>query len=188
VKHFARVSVMGTLLASCAGIASAGTDARDIEASLTGCWTGVLQYRDYQSDRTFDIPLRTRIVAVPDRLSFVRTSVFDDGPARKVHITTLTQFSPTGDRATYASSRAGQPMELTSDQVEVRSFEDSAHWTEVYSRVDLDGEKKSDIVVEVVRDGETLTSEKRVRNLDDPSKTFRVRNRTVLKRLATCPE
>ena len=77
---------------------------------------------------------------------------------------------------------------MTSDAVSVTRFDDATHWAELYTRTGLDDEKPSEITVEVTRDGDTLTTEKRVRNLDDPSKTVRFRNRTVLKRLPGCGE
>jgi len=170
------------------GVAAPAPGAIEIETTLAGCWTGVLQYRDYPSDRLFDIPLSTKIRAIADGHTFVRESRFDDRPRRQVYITALTQFSAEGDRVAFASSRLGEPIEVTSDAVSVTRLDDATHWAEVYTRTGLDDEKPSDITVEVTRDGDTLTTEKRVRNLDDPSKTVRLRNRTVLKRLPGCGE
>ena len=76
------------------GVAAPAPGAIEIETTLAGCWTGVLQYRDYQSDRLFDIPLSTKIRAIADGHTFVRESRFDDGPRRQVYITALTQFRP----------------------------------------------------------------------------------------------
>jgi hypothetical protein len=181
------LSLFVTLLPSF-GLAAAVTSAVDLEATLTGCWSGVLQYRDYQSNRMVELPMHTKIVAVGDHRTFLRESGFDDGANKIVYITTLTQFSPTGDSVTYATSRAGTPLELTTEEVVVETVRDSAHWREQYRRVGLDGDTESDIRVDVTRDGERLVSEKHVKGVGEPVEAFQLRNRTELHRLTACEE
>lgn len=61
----------------------------ELQRSLTGRWNGALGYRDYQTNELFEIPVSTTIVQVPDGVTQVRTSLFDDGPANPVWITSV---------------------------------------------------------------------------------------------------
>jgi hypothetical protein len=159
-----------------------------LEATLTGCWSGTLQYRDYQSNQMVDLPVNTRISAVGDHRTFVRESRFDEGAKRMVYITTLTQFSRAGDAVTYVSSRIGSPLELTTDEVVVESVTDLTHWHEQYRRVGLDGDAESDIRVDVTRDGDRLVSEKYVKGVGEAADALQLRNRTDLRLLTQCED
>jgi len=177
-----------SVLLPVASLGAPVVNSAEIEAGLEGGWLGALHYKDYQSNRMFDLPIYTQIMAIGDHRTFVRKSRFDDGPKRKVYITTLTQFSSAGDKVFYASSRVGNDFEITTDDVVVESYQDATHWRELYQRVDIDGDQKSNIRVQVTRDGDKLISEKQVKGIDEPADAFKFRNQSELHLMPTCDE
>ena len=49
-------------------------------ASQVGEWTGKLEYRDYQADRWFGLPMRVSVTDGGDGVTQIRVADFDDGP------------------------------------------------------------------------------------------------------------
>jgi hypothetical protein len=81
----------------------------DLEQSLTGNWTGVLEYRDYSEPAT-----STKRVQLPTWLSITPANsaqtwhyLYDDGPTKTVEETDTITFDPTG--STYTESDNGKP-------------------------------------------------------------------------------
>jgi hypothetical protein len=86
--------------------------ATDLRAGLAGAWSGALGYRDYQSNQLFEIPVTTTIEQVPDGLTQIRRSLFDDGPDKPVWITTVSLDDRAAGTVTSAAYRAGRAVEL----------------------------------------------------------------------------
>lgn len=154
-----------------------------LQQGLAGRWTGALGYRDYQTDALFEIPVSTTVVQVPDGLTQVRTSLFDDGPARPVWITTTSLQDEAGGTVTSASYRAGRPVELSLERVRVADWRDDSHWTLVYDSVAEDDDQPAEIRVTETRDGDSLLSVKTVRPVGADDSAWRFRNQTRLTRV-----
>ena len=173
------------LLALAAGPAFAQTppSPTDLRAGLAGDWTGALGYRDYQSDRLFEIPVRTTIEALPDGATIVRRSLFDDGPANPVWITTVSLDDPEAGASTSASFRRGRAPELSTETMRVEAWRDPEHWTIVYSQTGEDDDAPADIRVTETRAGDDLTAVKDVRPVGAGEDAWRFRNQTRLTRV-----
>ncbi|WP_298097078.1 hypothetical protein [Brevundimonas sp.] len=148
-----------------------------------GRWSGALGYRDYQSDRLFEIPVTTTIVQVADGLTQIRTSLFDDGPDKPVWITTTSLLDEAAGTVTSASYRAGRPVALTTETVRLAAWTDPTHWTLVYESVAEDDDQPAEIRVTETRDGDSLMSVKEVRPVGADDSAWRFRNQTRLTRL-----
>lgn len=156
----------------------------DLRLSLVGRWSGALGYRDYQSNRLFEIPVTTTIEALPDRLTLIRRSLFDDGPDKPVWITTVSLDDRTAATVTSAAFRAGRPVEPLIETLSVTDFRDATHWTIVYRTIGIDGDAPADIRVTETLDGLTLTSVKDVRPVGAGEEAWAFRNQTRLTRVA----
>jgi hypothetical protein len=151
--------------------------------SLVGRWSGALGYRDYQSDRLFEIPVTTTIVQVADGVTQIRTSLFDDGPDTPVWITTTSLLDEAAGTVTSASYRSGQSVALTTETVRLATWTDPAHWTLVYESVAEDDDQPAEIRVTETRDGDSLMSVKDVRPVGADDSAWRFRSQTRLTRL-----
>ena len=79
-----------------------------LEAGLAGRWQGTLGYRDYETNRLEEIPVQTRLEALPDSATIIRVSTFDDGPrVGDVTITTASLFDAAAGGVTTATLRRG---------------------------------------------------------------------------------
>lgn len=155
--------------------------------SLDGEWSGALGYRDYQSNRLFELPVRTWIENVPDGATQVRRSLYDEGPGlAPVWIVSLLQSGKDGVVAT-AIMRSGREPELIRDTSEVRKYDGPDNWVIVSSRTGTDDDKPSDIRVTETRNGPELLSVKEVRPAGERSAPWKFRNQVRLKRRANQP-
>lgn len=163
--------------------APAAVSAAALLRSTAGRWSGALGYRDYQSDRLFEIPVTTAIVQVADGVTQIRTSLFDDGPDKPVWITTTSLLDEAADTVTSASYRSGQAVGLTTETVRVANWTDQTHWTLVYESVAEDDDQPAEIRVTETRDGDSLMSVKDVRPVGADDSAWRFRSQTRLTRL-----
>ncbi len=177
------------LLAAHAFAQSPAPSAELIERSLAGSWKGALEYRDYQSNSKFELPVTTTISVGADNATVTRVSAFDDGPKTgMVYITTVSLFEASNSaanapaRMTQSSFRKGRPVETWTENVSVQSFTDLQNWTMIYSRTGTDGNAQADIRLTSVRSGNTLTTVKEVKKPGEPDSAYAFRNQTVLKR------
>ncbi len=154
-----------------------------LRAGLAGSWTGALGYRDYQSNELFEIPVTTTIEVVPDGLTSIRRSLFDDGPDKPVWITTVSLDDPAASTVTSASYRAGRPVELSTETVSVASYVDPTHWSIIYARTGQDSDADAEIRVTETRDGGELLEIKEVRPVGSNA-AWAYRNQTRLTRSA----
>lgn len=134
-----------------------------LEAGLAGHWHGTLGYRDYQSDKLFELPVITEIRALPDGATILRTSTYDDGPkAGAVLITTASLHDTKESTVTSASLRKGRSVELSTERLSVTAHTDPTHWTIVATEDGTDNDKPALVRVTEVRDGDTVTATKDV--------------------------
>lgn len=153
-----------------------------LRLGLAGQWSGALGYRDYQTNRLFEIPVTTTLTTPGDGVTLVRQSLFDDGPDKPVWITTVSLDDPAAGTSTAARFRAGNAPELSTDTVRVTAFTDATHWTVTYSRTGEDDDQPADIRVTETRDGDTLLEVKEVRPAGADDGAWRFRNQTRLTR------
>ena len=154
-----------------------------LRAGLAGSWSGALGYRDYQSNELFEIPVTTTIAMVPDGLTQIRRSLFDDGPDKPVWITTVSLDDAAAGTVTSASYRAGRAVELSTETVTVATYDDPTHWSIVYARTGRDGDADADIRVTETRDGSNLLEIKEIRPAGS-NEAWAYRNQTRLSRTA----
>lgn len=160
-------------------------DLKAARASLAGEWRAELQYRDYQSGEWIGIPYTASIALVGDGVTLVRTSAYDDGPARgTVWITSVAMLGPDGATEYTGTYRADRAADLGSAHLTLAGATDAAHWTILSERDGQDDSRSARIRETTVRDGDTVTSTKEVDFTDDTGAEWLVRNRTVLRRVA----
>lgn len=158
-----------------------------LESGLVGRWSGALEYRDYQSNRSFKLPVGTVISIGPDAATLTRLSSFDDGPQTGlVHITTVSLFDKAGSSITSAMFRRGRAVETWTEAARVSAYQNALDWTLVYERRGQDDSKPADIRITQTRRGAELTALKEVRPVDAPDSAYVFRNQTVL-RLQAAP-
>lgn len=172
-----------TLLLPAGAEAQTAPSATELRLGLSGQWSGALGYRDYQTDRLFEIPVVTAIETPGDGATLIRRSLFDDGPGKPVWITTVSLDDPVAGTSTSASFRSGRPPELSTETVEVDAFTDAAHWTLIYRQTAEDGDAPADIRITGTRDGDTLLEVKEVRPVGTDDTAWRFRNQTRLTRI-----
>lgn len=156
-----------------------------LERSLAGHWRGALEYRDYQSNRKFELPMDTRISTGPDNATLTRLTAFDDGPQTgTVYITSVSLFDVSGSKVTHATFRKGRAVESWTEEARVTAWQDATHWTLVYQYTGTDDNKPAEIRATQSRDGDVLTTLKEVRPVGAPDSAFVFRNQTRLLRVA----
>ncbi len=157
--------------------------ATELRLGLVGRWTGALGYRDYQSDELVELPVITTITSPGDGATFVRQSLFDDGPARPVWITTLSLDDPSAGVSISTSFRAGGAPELSTETMAVTAFADPTHWTVTYAETGEDDDAPANIRITETRDGDVLLAIKEVRPVGADDGAWRFRNQTRLTRV-----
>ncbi len=154
-----------------------------LEAGLVGHWTGALSYRDFQNDRRYELPVSVRIQAVPDGLSFIRISEFDDGPKTgKVFVTTVSLFDADGQRASQASFRKGRAVETWVEQAEVVAWQDAENWTVRWHHDGQDNAQPATLRSTQTRRGAQLETTREVKPRGAPDADYRQRNQSRLTR------
>lgn len=175
-------ALIALLLAQATAAPPAAPTPAALEAGLAGRWQGSLGYRDYQSNRLEEIPMQTRIEALPDAATIIRVSSFDDGPrVGNVYITTASLFDAKAGQVTSTTLRRGRPVETSPEQVRVASATDATHWTLVFERDGIDGNSPARLRTTEVRDGDVLTATKEVR--PKGAADWQFRNRSLLAKL-----
>ena len=157
-------------------------------ASMAGAWRAELQYRDYQSGEWIGIPFTATIAVAGDGVTLVRTSAYDDGPARgTVWITGVAMLAKDGTTeyaGTYRADRAADQTiwKLTLGAAAPGKPTDAEHWTLVAETKATDDDRPAILRETTTRDGDTVTTVKEVDFSDDAKAEWLVRNRTVLRR------
>lgn len=152
-------------------------------AALAGRWTGKLEYRDYQADRWFGLPVTVTIETVDGGRTLIRKAAFDDGPTTgTVWIVTTSLFDPASGREQSASFRAGRATTIESSTGRLASATDAEHWTLIDESNGTDDNRPARIRETTRRDGATMVTLKEVDFTDDTTETWLTRNRTTLVR------
>lgn len=176
-----RLTLLALLAVGLPAQAQPNPTAAELERSLSGLWTGALEYRDYQSNRQEKLPMQTRLSVGPDQATLTRLSTFDDGPrVGNVFITTVSLFNAAGTRVTSAMFRHGRDVEMVTDEAAVTTWQDNTRWTVVYQRQGIDGGQAADIRVTQSRSGAVLKAVKEVKPAGAPDSAWAFRNQTVL--------
>jgi hypothetical protein len=151
----------------------------EARSSLVGKWTGKLEYRDYQADRWFGLPVVVEVKDGGDGVTLIRTADYDDGPTTGiVRITTVSMLHGTAESV--ATFRKGRAVELEKVSLAVDpASRDKANWTMVETSDGMDDDRPATIRVTTVRSGPSVTSTKEIRFTGEDK--WLTRNRTVLK-------
>lgn len=167
---------------------AAARDPLDIAAlrlTTAGAWEGKLEYRDYQADRWFGIPMKVRIEDGGDGVTLIRKADFDDGPrVGNVRITTVELLDAATGKETSASFRKGRETSLETSTLRLAGPAiDATHWTMIAEADGRDDDRPARLRVTTVRDGDRMTTLKEVDFLDDAAETWIQRNRSTLTRV-----
>jgi hypothetical protein len=167
-----------TLAAAAAQPALTVADAR---RSLLGRWEGKLEYRDYQADKWFGLPVKVEVKDGGDSVTLIRTADYDDGPTTgNVRITTVSMLLADGTRESSASFRKGRDVELQTSTLQLNAARDRDHWTLVETTAAKDDDRPAAIRLTTTRDGASLVTLKEVDFTDDAKAEWLARNRTTL--------
>lgn len=187
-----RPAALAAALASAAVLFAAPATAQDapaaappplaeVIASQAGEWTGTLEYRDYQADRWFGLPMRVTVADGGDGVTMIRTADFDDGPnVGVVRITTVAMLGEDGFTEYSVGFRKGRVPEVSSARLTLAAWSDDAHWTILAEETATDDDRPALIRETIVRDGARLTTLKEVDFTDDDGEQWLVRNRSTL--------
>ena len=157
--------------------------------SLVGEWRGKLEYRDYQADKWFGLPVNVSVRDGGDGVTIIRTADFDDGPpnssnksARIVRITSVSLLD--GTTETTATFRKARKPELSIATLTLgAASNDTTHWTLVETATATDDNRPATLRLTTVRDGGKLVTLKEVDFSDDTKAERLVRSRTTLERV-----
>ena len=150
--------------------------------SLVGQWQGKLEYRDYQADKWFGLPVKVRVSDGGDGVTLIRVADFDDGPKTGiVRITTVSLLD--GATETSATFRKGRKPGLSTATLALTASRDATHWTLTETETATDDNRPATLRLTTVRDGAKLVTLKEVDFTDDTKAEWLVRNRTTLERV-----
>ena len=151
--------------------------------SLVGQWRGTLEYRDYQADKWFGLPVEVSVRDGGDGVTLIRTADFDDGP--KTGIVRITSVSLLdGAAETTATFRKARKPELETATLTLgAASKDSTHWTLIETATSTDNDRPATLRLTTVRDGGKMVTLKEVDFTDDAKAEWLVRNRTTLERV-----
>jgi hypothetical protein len=151
--------------------------------SQVGSWEGKLEYRDYQANEWFGLPVKVEVRDGGDGVTQLRVADFDDGPQTGiVRITSVSMLAADGTTEYTATFRKGRPAELGSAQLALTAGSDAAHWVLVSTENGRDDDRPARIRVTMTRDGDVLVALKEVDFSDDAGEAWLVRNRETLRR------
>src|SRR4051794_2519895 len=161
-------------------IAAAGApDIPTARWSLIGRWQGKLEYRDYQADKWFGLPVKVEVRDGGDGVTLIRTADYDDGPKTgNVRITTVSMLAKDGIHESSATFRKGREPELETAALALTAARDATHWTLVETVAGKDDDRPATIRLTTTRDGASLVTLKEVDFTDDANAEWLTRNRT----------
>jgi hypothetical protein len=161
--------------------AAAAPDIAAARSSLVGRWQGKLEYRDYQADKWFGLPVKVEVRDGGDSVTLIRTADYDDGPKTgNVRITTVSMLAADGTHESSATFRKGKTVEVETSALQLTSARDAAHWTLVETVTATDDDRPATIRLTTTRDGDSLVTLKEVDFTDDAKTEWLARNRTTL--------
>ncbi len=170
-------------LASTPAFAQSTPSPFDLHAGLVGKWTGALGYRDYQTNKLFELPMKTEIQALPDKATVVRVSSYDDGPKTGiVYITSASLYDAAKSTVSSAVLRKGRTVDTFQEALTVVAYTDPQHWIVRYESDGTDDNKPALLRTTETRKGDTVTTVKEVNFKTDTPARWVFRNQTRLTR------
>jgi hypothetical protein len=161
--------------------AAAAPDIAAARSSLVGRWQGKLEYRDYQADKWFGLPVKVEVRDGGDSVTLIRTADYDDGPKTgNVRITTVSMLAADGTHESSATFRKGKTVDVEISTLQLTSARDAMHWTLVETLNGTDDDRPATIRLTTTRDGDSLVTLKEVDFTDDAKTEWLARNRTTL--------
>lgn len=159
----------------------------DTRTELAGRWQGQLEYRDYQANRWFGIPVTIEVELIDDGATVIRKASFDDGNSGTVYITIVSMLAPDGKTEYVGSFRADRPAELGRLSLRFADTKkgeaaDATHWTVIAESDGKDDDRPAKIRETTTRNGTELVTLKEVDFSDDDKEEWLQRNRTVMKK------
>ena len=160
----------------------------DTRTELAGRWQGKLEYRDYQANQWFGIPVTVEVELIDDSATVIRKASFDDGDSGTVYITIVSMLDPDGKTEYVGSFRADRPAELGSFSLHFADTKngeilDATHWTVVAQTDGRDDNRPATIRETTTRNGPQLVTLKEVDYSDDEKEEWLQRNRTVIEKI-----
>ncbi len=156
-----------------------------LEAGLAGTWMGTLAYRDYQSDKMVELPMRAEYRALDDGATVLNIATYDDGPQTgAVIITTVELFNTKVSTVDNIAVRKGKPIDRETDKVSLAAYTDPLHWTIQYDHDGTDGKLRAHIRTTETRDGDAFSIEEDVVPILGAKKDWKMRNITHLTHMA----
>ena len=169
------------IVIAAAAAASAQPTVSTARSSLTGRWEGRLEYRDYQADKWFGLPVRVEVRDGGDGVTLIRTADYDDGPSTGiVRVTTVSMLAKDGEHESAATFRKGRAVDLQTAALTLSKATDNEHWTLVETITGSDDDRPAVIRLTTTRDGRSLITLKEVDFSDDAKSEWLTRNRTSL--------
>jgi len=152
--------------------------------SLVGRWEGKLEYRDYQANRWFGLPVKVEVRDGGDGVTLIRTADYDDGPTTgNVRITTVTLLAANGTEETGATFRKGRAVELETAKLSLEAVSTSSdNWTMIETSSGSDDNRPATLRLTTTRSRNKLVTWKEVDFSDDSKAEWLVRNRMTLER------
>jgi len=165
--------------------AAAEPSLAEARQSLVGRWQGKLEYRDYQADRWFGLPVIVEVRDGGDGVTLIRTADYDDGPSTgTVRITTVSMLAPNGTEETSATFRKGRAVETATAKLAlVGSSKDRENWTLIETIAGKDDDRPATIRLTTTRTGKKVVTLKEVDFQDDSKAEWLGRNRTMILRV-----
>jgi hypothetical protein len=159
-------------------------DVAAARASLSGEWTGTLEYLDYSANEWFGIPVKTQIEDQGDKATTIRRSDFDDGPTvGNVRITTVELFDAAANTVTTGSFRKGRSVDIDTYNVRMEGVaQDPMHWVMVEEVLGKDNKRPALLRYTTTRNGDSIETLKQVDFQDDDTSEWMMRNRTRMTR------
>ncbi|MCA1934041.1 MAG: hypothetical protein LDL37_01225 [Asticcacaulis sp.] len=181
-----RNAALGSGLLLCLASAAHAADLTPQQAllSLEGEWTGALEYRDYQSDKWFALPVSRTVKMLEDKTTVLETSRYDDGPKTGiVYIYGLSAFEPDGRTLASASFRKGKPASEDRETVSLAKGATAENWTLYFDSTATDDDRPARIRVTMTYKDNAYTTLKEIDFTDDATETWITRNRSHMKRV-----
>lgn len=151
---------------------------------LEGEWSGALEYRDYQSDKWFALPVSRTVKVLEDKTTVLETSRYDDGPQTGiVYIYSLSGFEPDGRTLASASFRKGKPASEERETLSLAKGATADNWTLYFESTGTDDERPARIRVTMTYRDNGYTTLKEIDFTDDATETWVTRNRSHMTRV-----
>lgn len=135
---------------------------------LTGTWSGNLEYRDYQSDRTVQIPHQRTVSRSPDGSYLLSELSFTD-PGYQVYAAELLTVNWPAVQQAYASQGGIETQRFTV----TRFQKTSSGWSAQLDGSGTDSGEPAAIRLLMTLEAQHLTIEKQVRPADESAFQFR---------------